>query len=74
MNPRVKAVTPLKEYNLLLEFTNRELKIFDMSPWCVQAFAGQVIFQCGANMWRQHSLAGRTGSLSGYAVRKKYSR
>jgi hypothetical protein len=33
MNPRVKAVTPLKDYNLLLEFTNGELRIFDMSPY-----------------------------------------
>jgi hypothetical protein len=33
MNPRVTAVTPLKDYKLLLGFTNGEQRIFDMSPY-----------------------------------------
>ncbi len=33
MNPRVKTVKPLKNYNLLLEFDNGELKTFDVKPY-----------------------------------------
>lgn len=31
MNPRVKAVTPLADYKLLLEFTNGEQGFYDCS-------------------------------------------
>ena len=33
MNPRVKSVKPLANYKLLLEFTNGEWRIFDVSPY-----------------------------------------
>ena len=33
MNPRVQAVQPLADYTLLLEFTNGEIRIFDMKPY-----------------------------------------
>ncbi len=33
MNPRITAVTPLNDYKLLLNFTNGEQRIFDMSPY-----------------------------------------
>ncbi|MCX7015739.1 MAG: DUF2442 domain-containing protein [Candidatus Sumerlaeota bacterium] len=32
MNPRVKAVQPLAEYRLRLEFTNGEVGIYDCTP------------------------------------------
>lgn len=33
INPRVKTVTVLDNYRLLLRFTNEEEKIFDMAPY-----------------------------------------
>jgi hypothetical protein len=33
INPRVKTVTILDDYQLLLRFTNDEVKIFDMVPY-----------------------------------------
>lgn len=33
MNPRVKAVRPLKNYSLELTFDNDEVKVFDVSPY-----------------------------------------
>ena len=33
MNPRVKTVKPIKDFKLLLEFDNGELKIFDVKPY-----------------------------------------
>lgn len=33
MNPRVKTVKPQSNFHLLLEFTNGELRIFDVSPY-----------------------------------------
>lgn len=33
MNPRVKNVTPIKDYLLELVFTNEEKKIFDLKPY-----------------------------------------
>jgi hypothetical protein len=33
MNPRVKEVTPNKDYTLTLVFTNGEVKVFDMRPY-----------------------------------------
>ncbi len=33
MNPRVKKVTPSRDYTLILTFTNGEIKIFDMKPY-----------------------------------------
>jgi hypothetical protein len=32
MNPRVRAVTPLEDYRLRLEFTNDEIGIYDCTP------------------------------------------
>ena len=33
MNPRVKAVKPNPDYTLTLQFTNGEIKSFDMRPY-----------------------------------------
>jgi hypothetical protein len=33
MNPRIKTVKPQSNYNLLLEFTNGEWRIFDVKPY-----------------------------------------
>jgi len=33
MNPRVKTVKPQDNYHLLLEFTNGEWRIFDVTPY-----------------------------------------
>jgi hypothetical protein len=33
MNPRVKEVSPLKDYELRLIFSNGEEKIFDVKPY-----------------------------------------
>jgi hypothetical protein len=33
MNPRVKGVTPKQDYTLEIEFTNNEIKIFDVKPY-----------------------------------------
>lgn len=33
MNPRVKGVKILENYNLLLTFTNNEKRIFDVKPY-----------------------------------------
>lgn len=33
MNPRVKSVKPENNYTLLLEFSNGEVKRFDVSPY-----------------------------------------
>lgn len=33
MNPRVKSVKPQNNYRLLLEFTNGEWRIFDVTPY-----------------------------------------
>lgn len=33
MNPRVRSVRPLPQYRLLLEFSNAEWKIFDVTPY-----------------------------------------
>ena len=33
MNPRIKSVKILKDYHLLLEFENDELKVFNVSPY-----------------------------------------
>lgn len=33
MNPRIKEVRILKEYSLMLTFTNNEKKIFDVKPY-----------------------------------------
>jgi len=33
INPRVKTVRPLANYQLLLRFTNNEEKVFDMAPY-----------------------------------------
>ncbi len=33
MNPRVQAVQPRADYTLLLTFTNREERVFDMKPY-----------------------------------------
>lgn len=33
LNPRVTSVQPLPQYQLLLEFSNGERKIFDASPY-----------------------------------------
>lgn len=33
MNPRVKNVSPKQDFTLEIEFTNNEIKIFDMKPY-----------------------------------------
>jgi len=33
MNPRIKNVTPNSDFTLNLEFTNNEVKIFDVKPY-----------------------------------------
>lgn len=33
MNPRVKAIYPLDNYNLKIEFLNGEIKIFNVEPY-----------------------------------------
>lgn len=33
MNPKVRAVRPLPDHRLLLEFTNGEQRVFDVSPY-----------------------------------------
>jgi hypothetical protein len=33
MNPRVKDVKPQADYNLLVTFTNGEVKVLDMKPY-----------------------------------------
>lgn len=33
MNPRVKAVRPKSDYTLTLEFTNGEIRVFDVKPY-----------------------------------------
>jgi hypothetical protein len=33
MNPRVKDVTPNRDYTVTLTFTNDEVKVFDMKPY-----------------------------------------
>ncbi len=33
MNPRIKSVKPQQNYHLLIEFTNGELRIFDVNPY-----------------------------------------
>lgn len=33
MNPRVKNVIPKQDYTLEIEFTNNEIKLFDMKPY-----------------------------------------
>jgi hypothetical protein len=33
MNPKVRAVTPLENYRLLVEFSNGERRTFDLSPY-----------------------------------------
>jgi hypothetical protein len=33
MNPRVKNVTPNRDYTVTLTFTNDEVKVFDMKPY-----------------------------------------
>jgi hypothetical protein len=33
MNPRVKSVEPIENYNLKIEFLNNETKIFDVKPY-----------------------------------------
>jgi len=33
MNPRIEKVTPGKDYNLTLTFTNGEVGLFDMKPY-----------------------------------------
>ena len=32
MNPRIKTVKPLTDYQLLLEFTNGEIGLYDCKP------------------------------------------
>ena len=33
MNPRVKTVRPKSDYTLTLEFTNGEVRVFDVKPY-----------------------------------------
>jgi hypothetical protein len=33
MNPRVKEVTPNRDYTITLTFSNDEVKVFDMKPY-----------------------------------------
>jgi hypothetical protein len=33
MNPRVKNVTPNRDFTMTLTFTNDEVKVFDMKPY-----------------------------------------
>jgi hypothetical protein len=33
MNPKVRAVKPLANYRLLLEFSNAEQRVFDVTPY-----------------------------------------
>jgi hypothetical protein len=33
MNPRVKEVTPNRDYTITLTFSNGEVKVFDMKPY-----------------------------------------
>lgn len=33
MNPRVKNVTPKIDFTLEIEFTNNEIKVFDVKPY-----------------------------------------
>lgn len=33
MNPRVKNVKPSSDYTLCIEFTNGEIRLFDMKPY-----------------------------------------
>ena len=33
MNPKVRTVEPLPHYRLLLEFTNAERRLFDLTPY-----------------------------------------
>lgn len=33
MNPQVTRLTPQAEHRLLLEFTNSETRLFDLTPW-----------------------------------------
>ncbi len=33
MNPRVKDVRPEKNYRLVITFTNREVRLFDVTPY-----------------------------------------
>ena len=36
INPKVKTVTALDNYQLLLRFTNNEEKVFDMAPYIIK--------------------------------------
>lgn len=33
MNPRVKTVCPIEDFQLLLTFKNGEERVFDVKPW-----------------------------------------
>lgn len=33
MNPRVKQVTPLRNYELQIVFSNKEVRLFDVKPY-----------------------------------------
>lgn len=66
MNPRVKSVKPENNYTLLLEFSNGEVKRFDVSPyigkgvfaplsdesffWRVRVFLGSIQWPNGADL------------------------
>ena len=66
MSPRVQAVQPCADYVLLLTFTNREERIFDMKPYldkgifrelrdygyfnAVRAFLGSIVWPHGQDL------------------------
>ena len=37
-NPRVQSVTPCSDYTLTLQFTNGEVKRFDVNPYLTKGF------------------------------------
>ena len=42
LQPKVKAVTPLQDYKLLIEYATGEKKIFDVKPYIMCDWFGQL--------------------------------
>lgn len=60
MNPRVKSVKPENNYTLLLEFSNGEVKRFDVSPYIgkgVLRLFPMNRFSAGKGVFRKHTMA-----------------
>ncbi len=66
-NPRIEKIKPIENYTLVLTFTNKEVKIFDMQPYLntgILKIKRQKQIQFSSSFFRQYFMAVRSRFMS----------